>query len=220
MMFAFRSLIIVIPVILVTFYLPIGLAYAQSVQSNCVITKIGTPGKQMTIPAQCASSVGGKVPLYKQWDPRWASDFYGLSSCPTTIHAAGCGPTSLAMVISFITDRQVLPPEVANDASKSGWYQCGAGTAFAALTDLPVKYFGLQSKAVTWSQAKVYLGQGIPIIQSHGPGYFTGGGHYIVVTGVNSDGTYSINDPDGLHRTVATESEILDNLMGSWELSK
>jgi Peptidase_C39 like family len=192
--------------------------YAQL--SGCGEIDVGNPANNQQIPSQCNGGSLSKVPLYKQWDTRWASDTYGLSSCPTTIQAAGCGPTSMAMVISYLTGKQVLPPATANEVKENGWYVCGAGTAYEALLEVPAKYYNLKSKEITWSQDKTYLAKGIPVIQSHGPGYFTGGGHYIVVTGINKNGTYAINDPDGYHRTSATESEITSSLMASWVFSK
>lgn len=159
--------------------------------------------------------VEGKVPLYKQWDSRWGSNSYG---CGTTIAQAGCGVTSLAMLITYWSGKEVLPSETAKISLENGWRICGSGTAWAAMTEMP-RMYGLKSRVVNWQNSKEYLDKGIPVIQSHSSGYFTGGGHFIVVTG-KSGNNYLINDPDGFHRTVATEAQILASLSNGWVLTK
>ncbi|MDD3480915.1 MAG: C39 family peptidase [Patescibacteria group bacterium] len=157
------------------------------------------------------------VPLYKQWDPRWGSEDYGCGG--TTIASSGCGITSLAMIISYITQTEVLPPETAKIALDNNWRVCNAGTAYAAIIEMPKMYDINNNKEITWEEAKKYLAAGFPIIQVHGPGYFTEGGHYIVLTGIK-DGKYLVNDPDGKHRTEATESQITNSLKHSWVVQK
>ena len=40
------------------------------------------------------------------------------------------------------------------------------------------------------------LSAGHPVILSMGPGTFTKSGHFIVLTGINEDGTVTVNDPN------------------------
>ena len=198
-----------------------------AVKSNCVITKVGDPAGQPAIPAECLEEQAGggpvagsgKVPLYKQWDPRWAYKSYG---CGNNMSEAACGPTSLAMVMSYYTGREILPPETADVSMSHGWRLCGIGTAWAAMTGMPtLPQYNLHSKSISWNEAKKYLEKGMSIIQSQGEGYFTSGGHFIVITGVSSDGkTFYINDPDGRHRTSATESQITVSMKAQWAITK
>ncbi len=191
-------------------------AFADETKTACFVTNVGTPNGKAELPPSCKSTIGGKVPLYKQWDTRWGSNSYG--GCGTMASSA-CGVTALAMIISYLTGKEVLPTETAKQAVSNGWRVCGAGTAHAAMTEMP-KMYGLKGKTISWEEGKRYLKEGIPIIQVHGPGYFTGGGHYIVVTGINPDGTYAINDPNGKHRTKATEGQITASLNISWVIQK
>lgn len=62
--------------------------YAQSVVSNIFCTEVGVTGA----PSPCSPTKGGFV-FYCQADPQWQS-----SGC--SIDIAGCGPTSLAMIVS------------------------------------------------------------------------------------------------------------------------
>lgn len=177
-----------------------------------------TPGGTIVTGGSGSAGVLGSVPLYHQWDPRWRSKSFG---CGTTMAAAACGPTALAMVLSYYTNKAVLPPEVADVVLANKLRVCNAGTAHAAITKIPPMY-GLRSKNITWSQAKTYLSQGIPVVQVHGPGFFTSGGHFIVLTKNSPAGSqnYLVNDPDGRHRTVATEKQIISSLKQSWVISK
>ena len=155
------------------------------------------------------------VPLYKQWDPRWAKISYG---CGDTIAAAGSGITSLAMVITQVLGKEVLPPETAKKAIEKGWRSCTDGTMWEAITGIPTLY-GLKAKSISWDEAKRYLAQNIPVIQSHGSGYFTSGGHFIVLAGVQS-GKYLVRHPDGNHRTEATEEQITASMKAQWVVMK
>ena len=55
-----------------------------------------------------------KTPYYLQWDNRWAYD----NLYPTNIGISGCGPTSLSMIISRLTNNLIYPNEMAQKASK------------------------------------------------------------------------------------------------------
>ena len=194
--------------------------------SNCVVVKVGSPTKQAPIcsnqsngngtPGGTGPTISGGIPLYKQWDPRWGGNSY---SCGTSIASAGCGVTALAMVISHWTGKEVLPSETAQSAINHGWRICNQGTSWSAMTGMPSLY-GLKSKTISWEEAKRYLALNIPVIQSHAPGYFTDGGHFIVLTGISGVGSYLVNDPDGKHRTEATEAKITASLKGSWVITK
>ncbi|MCL4354883.1 C39 family peptidase [Patescibacteria group bacterium] len=192
--------------------------------SNCVVVKVGNPTKQAPICQNGSDGTTGgsgptttsDVPLYKQWDPRWGKNSYG---CGTSISSAGCGVTSLAMVISYWTGKEVLPSETAQSALNHGWRVCNQGTSWSAMIGMPGLY-RLKSKSIGWEEAKRYLALNIPIIQSHAPGYFTNGGHFIVLTGISGTGSYLVNDPDGKHRTEASESQIKASLKSSWVITK
>ncbi len=157
------------------------------------------------------SVIEGKVPLYKQWDPEWSRISYG---CGDTIATAGSAITSLAMVISWASGKEVLPPETARRALEKNWRLCAGGTAWEAMRGIPALY-GLKAKSISWTEAKRYLAHNIPVIQSHGSGYFTSEGHFVVLTGVQK-GKYSVNDPDNYHRTEATETQIATSMKAQW----
>jgi hypothetical protein len=156
----------------------------------------------------------GKVPLFNQADKRWGDIWYGTAN----LTDSGCGPTSLAMVISYYADKIIYPPEVAKKVLEQHLRIPHVGTDRKAMIEIP-KLYGLDSHKISWDEAKKDLHEGKPIIQVHGPGYFTSGGHYIVVTRAEGD-KYYVNDSGPRHRTVATEKEIKQSLQASWIITK
>lgn len=171
--------------------------------------------------------VNGKlnVPYYSQTAPApWHSDPYG--SCGT-IGTSGCGITSLAMVLTYLTGRDIKPPETAKISVDNGWRVCGSGTAYAAMIKMP-KMFNLKSTELGggrsgWEKNKEYLAKGCPIIQlHHAPSIFTQHGHYIVATGYSGTTAY-INDPVYSHKKFqngVSEDEVIKSMDDSWAICK
>ena len=145
----------------------------------------GSAGNQSTIGCN-------NVPSYKQCDSAWGSTSYNCGS--TTICSSGCGVTAAAMVLSFY-GKNVDPAMMAQDSLSAGYRECNKGTSHGFFPYIAGKY-GLQDEnGISWSRAMELLKQGKPIIISgKGPIPFTSGGHYIVLTCYNSDGTISVND--------------------------
>lgn len=64
----------------------------------------------------------GDLPQYSQGDPKWSSVPYGGS----TIGKAGCGPSSLAMLVTAATGRDVLPTDIAEMTNGCAYFSpCG-----------------------------------------------------------------------------------------------
>lgn len=146
---------------------------------------------------QPAGSVGevkeGKIPLLIQWDKRWGYASYGDSY----IAYAGCGPTSLSMVIVGLTgDITVTPKVVADYAVENGYYVSGTGSTWSLMSE-GGEYFGVKASELTLDRELIMtmLKEGKPIVCSVGAGDFTTEGHFIVLTGV-SDDEICINDPN------------------------
>ncbi len=150
----------------------------------------GTPGPPLP---------KGTMPLYNQGDPRWS----GFNGC---LGPAGCGPTSLAMVLSYYKGQEIHPDQVAQELLNAGVWNCKEGIAnnqaFANNT-----WFGMSTTGVGWDDAMRLLDQKTPIIID----VSTYGGHFLVATQRVGDTIY-INDPDkGRQYTESTES-----LKGKW----
>ncbi len=145
----------------------------------------------------------GTVPLLLQWDARWGYTQY----CSESFAAAGCGPTSFAMVYMGITgDTSLTPYDMGVYATEHGYavdYQGTIGAAFfsdiSAELGLSCISFSPDASALEW-----YLNNGYVVICNVGPGDFTTSGHFIVVTGMNDEGELIINDPYSTVRSAQT----------------
>lgn len=147
----------------------------------------------------CENSGGGSgqqienVNAYFQTDPQWVNVPYGSSA----IGPSGCGPTSLATVISTLKgDKSITPATVAADIG-SQYYIPGSGTSWGAFTAEPTKY-GLTTTHVSGSsglqQAMNATKNGALVIVSMHQGLFTSGGHIMVLRGLTDDGKIKVVD--------------------------
>lgn len=136
----------------------------------------------------------GEIPLFLQYDKRWGKETYG----DDTMAVTGCGPTCLSMVVCGLTgDVKWNPLAVARMSEENGYYVDGVGTAWALMSEGAEK-LGLTSTELSLDDAIIRqtLESGSPIICTMGPGDFTTTGHFIVLTGVDSQGNILVNDPN------------------------
>lgn len=132
------------------------------------------------------------VPLYLQYDITWGTQAYGNG----TIKKNGCCPTCLAMVFSYLCQQNIYPNDVVAWAGNR-YYVNGAGTAWSIFSPAAAQW-GVKCTNIGKSQSAMTeaLGNGKIIIASMGPGTFTKGGHFIVLTGITEDGKIRVNDPN------------------------
>ncbi|MBT6254482.1 hypothetical protein HOI83_04610 [Candidatus Uhrbacteria bacterium] len=161
------------------------------------------------------------VPYYNQ---RSYSDVYG--GCGT-IKSSGCGPTSAAMVLSYL-EVNADPPKVASAFAADGFRACpkddegkpicdkcngtnwGAFTSSSIVTDNNL--VGRQIQAINRKEILSLLSAGKPLIASMGCSRFTRYGHFVVLTGMNADGTIAVNDPNSTSRNQTTASELWEEV--------
>lgn len=134
-----------------------------------------------------------KWPLFIQWDERWGYHRYGES----VIGLSGCGPTCVSMVVTGLTGRDDVTPDVVADfAMVNGYYVYGTGTMWSLMSE-GCEEFGVYSSEISNDEQSILesLEAGYPIICSVGPGHFTTAGHFIVLVGTQ-DGKIIVNDPN------------------------
>ena len=158
--------------------------------NNNTSTKPEDNKQNTNAPSSQGNSSG--VPLYHQWDKRWADHPYGSDG--STVCTSGCGPTSFAMICAWY-GKNVTPDMVADDFVQSGHRVLGQGTDHTAFQDRGPSY-GVEFKYVNDpAPVREALKAGFPVIAAHGDGLFTGGGHYIVYAKLDNQGLI-INDPN------------------------
>lgn len=143
----------------------------------------------------CEPNVNGELTIYYQADEPWGSMPYG--NCGgATIAEAGCGPSSLAMIITALTGKKVTPDEVAKKAASGGYRVCNMGSSHA-ITDL-AKGYGLVVKDYghpSIAEINKALKDGVMFqVAGTGPSPFTGNGHFIAIRGITDDGKWLIFD--------------------------
>lgn len=138
-------------------------------------------------------------PLFLQWDPRWGYAPYGDNS---NIAVSGCGPVSLSMALYYLTgDETLTPDKLASFSMENGYYVSGTGTAWALITDVPLKYgIGVTQPGIEEQAMKQELDKGNVLIASMKPGDFTASGHFLVIYGYDKDG-FKVNDPNCVARS-------------------
>ena len=159
------------------------------------------------------------VPALLQWDLRWGYQPYGDSM----IYAAGCAPTTMSMVASYLNQDETLTPrKIADWADSSGQYSPGQGTLYTFFTDAAAEY-GLNVESIPVDSASIEdaAAQGKIMIFHLLPGTFTTFGHFVVVPGVEN-GRLKINDPNSIERSshLWDYSQVLSETAAIWAYSK
>ena len=142
-----------------------------------------------------------KVVYFNQGEEPWGSMPYGTS----TIGAAGCGPTSMAIIISTLTGQIVNPQMTCAYSISNGEYVSGVGTAHSFPTNA-AHHWGLTSERVgkdRMDHVVQSLKEGKMVIEICEAYTITGSGsgHFIVLTGVTRDGYITIADCASRERT-------------------
>jgi len=170
---------------------------------------------------ELAESLTSTAHEYEQFDSRWGATRYGTSPECTNISEAGCGPTSLAIVLNYLYQEDpeslaasgqmeiVTPPETAQYAETNGRV-CNSGTAGDTMvTNVHTGWPGFHGRRITLDQATAQLRNGNLVIflckncegRNQRGGSKSYGGHFMVLNGVNeSEMEYNVLDPGANER--------------------
>lgn len=147
-----------------------------------------------------------KKPIsYLQTDTRWKNHNYSAKGEKKTIGSSGCGPTSAAMVIATLKDKNVTPVTTAEWSMAHGYKALNQGTFYSYFVP-QFKQYGIVCKQLNQSnlygktsstahtEALNALKNGDWVIACMGKGNWTTSGHFIVLYGYENGYVY-INDP-------------------------
>lgn len=154
----------------------------------------------------CEQLKGGlAIPHYHQQDSRWANTWVPIHRSDanyagggSTYYSNGCDATSFAMVASYLLGRTIYPTEVVEKRGNDleAWIQDFGLAADAFGIERPTHY-----SASDWASVKQAIKDGHPVIGWYSRSStgvkptFTIGNHFVVIRGMNSDGTFLVNDP-------------------------
>lgn len=139
---------------------------------------------------QEADRIGGVVYFCTREKP-WSDGMYGTD----TLRDYSCGPTTMAMVISTLSNAYVTPVEMCEWSVDHGFWRPGGGTYTAFMRAAP-KAFGLSCEEKYWSYdvIKEEIENGKLILFTVGRGAFTNGSHYLMLRGIAEDGSLLLCD--------------------------
>ncbi len=140
------------------------------------------------------------VVYYNQNDSRWADRIYGGSD---VISIYGCGPTSLSMAVSTLTDTTLTPLTAAQWAYNNGYWCENSGSYHSVIPDGAENY-GLQAESVSAMEGQKIinaLASGDLVIGVMSRGHFTNSGHFIVLHGITEDGKVLVADSNSEERS-------------------
>ena len=141
---------------------------------------------------------GMEVMYYNQMDERWADVMYGTSS---TIGQGGCGPTSMAIVVSTLTGEAHDPVELARWSVANG-HRCEGNGSYHSLIPTAASAYGLSCERNLDAQGIVdALSSRKLVVVIMSEGHFTRGGHFIVLRGVTGEGKILVADPASYGRS-------------------
>lgn len=146
-----------------------------------------------------------EVVYFNQLDERYANQPYGTDN----IGGYGCGPTSMAIVVSSLTDDMVDPVEMAKWAYDNG-YWCSKSGSYHAFLPAAAKKWGLPVEGCPATEPQRIvdaLSDGKLVVALMTKGHFTSSGHFIVLRGV-ADEKILVADPASTTRSQQ-----------SWDLS-
>lgn len=134
----------------------------------------------------------GEVVWYSQTDAKWANVGYAGS----TIGVAGCGPTSMAIILASIVDKNITPTDVAAAAG----VQVGQTAHGELIRGVNEKWnLNISATDIGFDAAVEFVksGKGYVWVGGTGEAPFTAGGHMVAMVGIASDGQVTIADPAG-----------------------
>jgi hypothetical protein len=157
----------------------------------------------------------GNTVYYSQWDKRWAGDEYNTSSYSSEMRLSGCGPTSVAEVISTLGPR-VFPHQMANWMQAHG-YRVSGGTAHEGIVQAP-EAFGLHASYIGLNMGDIQrvLKQGGRVIVNGTDSDLstpaTSSGHFYVIRGFEH-GRLLVNDSNSITKSLVSYAP--DQILGA-----
>lgn len=144
----------------------------------------------------------GPMTYYNQHDSHWAKYLYGGQDA---ISKYGCGPTTVAMIVSSFgnVNGSITPKEMAEWSSHYNFYAPQSGSYHdyipSALSAFDLMVDSVQER--TPAKVAELLNSGHILVALMGKGALTNGGHFVIITKQNPNGTVSIADPNSYKKT-------------------
>jgi hypothetical protein len=159
------------------------------------------------------SQGGRNIVYFNQNDKPWKDMLYGFLK---PISISGCGPTSMAIVVSTLAGDTLTPAEAADWSYHNGYLDQGfdkygeayAQTYHSFIPAIASKYelqcSGISVNSESEIKIREALSNGQLVVAIMGPGHFTSDGHFIVLSGIADNGDILVTDCASRDRTDMT----------------
>lgn len=196
---------------------PISVSYADIVIKEAE----GTLPKDAVLYPDIAHERFPDVPLYLQ------QDYPGVMYGGFQLRTNGCGITSFAMLASYMADEPLTPPYM---CERFGRYSLDTGTDSGIFRrEGGAMDCFLIANTYEWREARAYMQQGYPCIVLQHAGYWTRGGHYLVLEFMDKDGMVQVRDSNLYNYSRIRDGHLTDrfpwdviyrNSSGYWVFEK
>ena len=152
----------------------------------------------------------------------WMNGCYSNPTGKNTICTSGCGVTSLAMVVSTLSDENLDPVNANNEALSRGACNVGVGSYNTLFTEISNNHSGFTYENVEVSKngaddiIKALKNGALVVANVQQQSPFTNGGHWIVLRGIASNGEVKVADPFSKEKTKSNTYNIYDFVDKNW----
>ena len=162
-----------------------------------------------------------EVPVYLQQD---YMDAPYAGSYKVGTH--GCGISAFAMLSTYMTDTRMTPATCAQQFSRFG-SKTGTDGRIFALAPSGIGFF-LEKRTGFWNEVEEALRNGQKVVSVQWHGYFTRGGHYLVLSDMTEDDLVVIRDSNIYNYKRLKEhkedkfkpARVMDACQGFWNFDK
>ena len=152
------------------------------------------------------------APLYFQQD--YPETMYG--AYPVVRY--GCGVTTMSMLVSYMTDEEWTPPEL---CALYGSYCGPKGTAHSMFLEVPVIHgFYCVTRSFSWSECVKALEEGYMVVSLQQQGFWTNGGHYLLLHELVQEETEIQNDKGEKETVTETRVRVWDSNVKNYKKLK
>ena len=145
----------------------------------------------------------GPITYYNQNDIRWYQHLYGGEDA---LSIYGCGPTTLACLVSSFIDPQITPDKMADWAAENGFWASRNGSYHTIIPE-GLSSFGFQVASIKNPSKQTILSSlnsNHILVALMGKGHFTEEGHFILILGTTKNGKLHIADVNSYDNTKKT----------------
>lgn len=113
----------------------------------------------------------------------------------SNLRKSGCGITCVAMVFSYLLDKEMSPADLAAEYTR---YKVDGGSSYSLFPDSAEDYgITIEAQVYKWEPVVEALKEGkVVIANAKEKSVFTDGGHFIVLYGITEDGKILVKDPN------------------------